>query len=82
MDFKEITPREIEEMLKDRLYYPVRELPPAKSSDKKEAPSLSFVIFNRQTFESIAINAIDPTFTVGRSKACKYRVNDIGVREQ
>lgn len=50
--------------------------------EKKEAPSLSFAIFNRRTFETKVINALDPTFTVGRSKNCKYRVNDIAVREQ
>jgi hypothetical protein len=68
-------------MVKDHLYYPAREVGTAKS-EKKEAPSLSFAIFNRRTFETTAITAIDPTFTVGRSKSCKYRVNDVAVREQ
>jgi hypothetical protein len=81
MDFKELTVREIEDMVKDRTYYPLRETMMVKS-EKKDAPSLSFAIFNRRTFETKIITALDPTFTVGRSKSCKYRVNDIAVREQ
>lgn len=49
MDFKEVTPKEVEEMFKQKEYYPPQASATAKGGDKKDAPSLNFVIFNRRT---------------------------------
>jgi hypothetical protein len=44
-------------MVKERQYYPLRETIVSKG-EKKDAPSLNFVIFNRRTFETTAVTAL------------------------
>ena len=67
-------------MFNDKQYYPPQDLLAGKSTSKKDGASITFSIFNKRTTEIKTITAIEPTFTIGRGKQCKYRIEDIGIR--
>lgn len=83
-DFQEITPKEIDELFKEGQYYPDArdDGGDKKGKEEKDAPSLTFEIFNKRSCLRSTHTAYDTTFTVGRALKSTFRIEDVGVRSR
>jgi hypothetical protein len=82
IDFREVSPKEIEELYKEGQYYPEFKDEGARGAKDKEAPSLTFTVSNLRTFESKQHTCHSSNFTIGRHKECTVVIDDISIRKK